>query len=124
MSKLTEDLDIFVDKFRRSLESEMDRIKQEAFQEGFLKGVDNHKKPTIAQFRKDHAEPRDYGEDWACVVWASSLKKAQKLLECDPEYVEEINVDWGTFEYEGEMQVGYVLHRSNDGEYQAYGYWL
>lgn len=124
MGKLEEQLNDFADKFKRDLRNEIDKLVAEAYNDGFLKGVANHKKPSVAQFRKDHAEARDYGEDYACVVWASSLKKAQQLLECDPEYVEEMNIEWGTYDYEGEMTVGYVLNRSNNGEYQAYGYWL
>lgn len=124
MSKLEDQLNEFADKFKRDLRNEWDKAIDESYNDGFLAGVANHKKPTIAQFRKDHAEPRDYGEDYACVVWASSLKKAQKMLECDPEFVEEMNIRWGTYRLDGETTVGYVLDRSNAGEYQAYGYWL
>lgn len=124
MSKLEEQLNEFAEKFKRDLRNELEKAVEDAYNEGFLKGVENHKKPSQAQFRRDHSEPRDYGEDWACVVWAPSLKKAQELLECDPEYVEEMNIGWGTYNLDGEMTVGYVLNRSNNGEYQAYGYWL
>ena len=124
METLEEKLDQFAEKFKRELRGELDKAVLEAYNDGFEKGMENHKKPSMAQFKRDHAEPRDYGEDWAVVVWASSLKKAQKLLECDPEYVEELNIGWGTYEVDGEMTVGYVLNRSNSGEYEAYGYWL
>lgn len=124
MSKLEEQISNFVDKFKYDISVELDKVRQEAFNDGFLAGVANHKKPTISQFRKDHAEPKDYGEDFAMVVWASSRKKATKLLECDPEFIEEMYVDWGTYELDGEMTVGYVLNRSNNGIYQAWGCWL
>lgn len=116
----TQDIRNLLDKHER----EVEKLIEEARLEGFEQGLAAHvKSPSDAQFRKDHKEPRDYGEEFAVVVYARSLEAAKKLLECDPDYVEEIGVGWGAFEYEGGLQVGYKVGRGVTPLWMGYGYY-
>lgn len=125
MSNLFEGVDSALEKLRKDFKTELEKQIEEGFQKGFEVGRTAKRKPTIAEFRKFHAEPLNYGEDYAMVVWARSVKQAAKLLETDPERVEEMYVGWGAYrDDDGDMQIGYVLNRRNDGEYEAYGIWL
>ena len=91
---------------------------------GFNEGLLAHKKPaTQKQFKDDHKEPTNYGEDMAVVVCATTIEKAAKLLETDTEYVDKVMIDWGAYDCDGEMTVGYVLKRSGKGIYPAYAVW-
>lgn len=120
-----EGVDAALDKLRKDFKRELESQIEEAFQKGFKVGREHKRKPSLAEFRKAHAQPMDYGEDFATVVWARTVKQAAALLEVEPDYVEDMYVGWGAYrDDDGNMQVGYVLNRSNDGEYQAYGVWL
>lgn len=119
------------DKFIRvkrgieTVQDEVERLVKEARVQGFNEGLAcNVKRPSDAQFRKDHKEPVSYGEDFAYVVNCRSPKTAAKLLECDEDAIEQIGIGWSAYEQDGEMTVGYYIGREVTPIWYAWGIYL
>lgn len=112
-------------KLQLEFQKGLEEIIQDAKLEGFKEGMAcNIKKPSDAQFRKDHKTPVMYGEDYAYVVDCRSQKTAAKLLECDEDAVERIGIGWSVYNDDGNLTVGYYIGKNITPEWYTWGIWL
>lgn len=115
-----DDAKVLLDKYQVEVQKAVDYARLEGF--GMGMGYTD-KIPSAAKFKKDHATPVNYGDDFATVVYASDKIKAAKLLETVEEFVEKIGVGWEPYYVDGGIQVGYYIGDVTS-EWYAWGLYL